>query len=100
MITSPPYCNRYDSTRTYALELALLGVNEADLSALRQAMITCTVENRTKHLFSSHSSSWGSAINAADRVTSVGNEYLQHLRSSADLETTYAAARAAFGLPL
>ena len=25
VITSPPYCNRYDYTRTYALELALLG---------------------------------------------------------------------------
>ena len=29
IITSPPYCNRYDYTRTYALELALLGVDEA-----------------------------------------------------------------------
>jgi DNA modification methylase len=29
IITSPPYCNRYDYTRTYALELALLGVAES-----------------------------------------------------------------------
>jgi DNA modification methylase len=36
IITSPPYCNRYDYTRTYALELALLGVDEKALSALRQ----------------------------------------------------------------
>ena len=28
IVTSPPYCNRYDYTRTYALELALLGANE------------------------------------------------------------------------
>ena len=28
VITSPPYCNRYDYTRTYALELAYLGVDE------------------------------------------------------------------------
>jgi hypothetical protein len=27
IITSPPYCNRYDYTRTYALELALLGAH-------------------------------------------------------------------------
>ena len=28
IFTSPPYCNRYDYTRTYALELALLGSDE------------------------------------------------------------------------
>jgi len=28
LITSPPYCNRYDYTRTYALELAFLGIDE------------------------------------------------------------------------
>ncbi|MFQ5751183.1 MAG: site-specific DNA-methyltransferase, partial [bacterium] len=28
VITSPPYCNRYDYTRTYALELAFLGYDE------------------------------------------------------------------------
>jgi len=48
LITSPPYCNRYDYTRTYALELALLGVNEDKIRALRQAMVSCTVENRDK----------------------------------------------------
>ena len=35
IITSPPYCNRYDYTRTYALELALLGIGEAELIQLR-----------------------------------------------------------------
>ena len=28
IVTSPPYCNRYDYTRTYALELAMLGIGE------------------------------------------------------------------------
>ncbi|NJL93972.1 MAG: site-specific DNA-methyltransferase [Anaerolineae bacterium] len=48
IITSPPYANRYDYTRTYALELALLGVDESELRTLRQAMLSCTVENRDK----------------------------------------------------
>jgi len=48
IITSPPYCNRYDYTRTYALELAMMGVGEDEIRALRQAMLSCTVENREK----------------------------------------------------
>jgi DNA modification methylase len=48
LVTSPPYCNRYDYTRTYALELAMLGVNELQIRSLRQAMLSCTVENREK----------------------------------------------------
>jgi hypothetical protein len=48
IVTSPPYCNRYDYTRTYALELAMLGVNETEIRRLRQAMLSCTVENREK----------------------------------------------------
>jgi DNA modification methylase len=48
LVTSPPYCNRYDYTRTYALELAFLGVNEDRLKELRQTMVSCTVENRVK----------------------------------------------------
>ena len=50
VITSPPYCNRYDYTRTYALEHALLGVDEIGLAGLRQAMLSCTVESRAKAL--------------------------------------------------
>lgn len=49
LITSPPYCNRYDYTRTYALELAMLGVGEEGVRRLRQSMLSCTVENRDKH---------------------------------------------------
>lgn len=48
IITSPPYCNRYDYTRTYALELAMLGIDEEKIKRLRQAMLSCTVENREK----------------------------------------------------
>lgn len=50
VITSPPYCNRYDYTRTYALELAYLDYGEEQVKNLRQAMHTCTVENRPKEL--------------------------------------------------
>jgi DNA modification methylase len=50
VITSPPYCNRYDYTRTYALELAMLGIDEKNLLALRQEMLSCTVENKEKDL--------------------------------------------------
>lgn len=49
IITSPPYCNRYDYTRTYALELAYLGINEENIRLLRQTLLTCTVENKPKH---------------------------------------------------
>ena len=48
VITSPPYANRYDYTRTYALELAWLGYDRDDFSKLRQRMLTATVENKTK----------------------------------------------------
>lgn len=47
VITSPPYANRYDYTRTYALELAFLDVQD-DIFGLRQSMLSCTVENRDK----------------------------------------------------
>jgi hypothetical protein len=48
VITSPPYCNRYDYTRTYALELAFLGHNEDDIKRLRQTLLSATVENKSK----------------------------------------------------
>ncbi len=48
VVTSPPYANRYDYTRTYALELAWMGVEQAGFSALRQKMLSATVENRGK----------------------------------------------------
>jgi DNA modification methylase len=48
IVTSPPYCNRYDYTRTYALELVYLGNNSDQVRNLRQAMLSCTVENKEK----------------------------------------------------
>lgn len=48
VITSPPYCNRYDYTRTYALELTYLGKGENEIKTLRQNLLSCTVENKTK----------------------------------------------------
>lgn len=48
IITSPPYCNRYDYTRTYALELAFLEFGEERVKELRQTLLSSTVENRTK----------------------------------------------------
>jgi len=65
VVTSPPYCNRYDYTRTYALELALLGIGEKEISRLRQEMLSCTVENRAKDLLKINPA-WRNAIAAAD----------------------------------
>lgn len=48
VVTSPPYANRYDYTRTYALELAWLGFDKTGFSNLRQQMLTATVENKSK----------------------------------------------------
>lgn len=50
-ITSPPYCNRYDYTRTYALELNYLGYDSEQISKMRQDLISCTVENKSKEEF-------------------------------------------------
>jgi DNA modification methylase len=65
IITSPPYCNRYDYTRTYALELALLGIDEKALVKLRQEMLSCTVENRPKDLLAI-APHWQKALSVAD----------------------------------
>jgi DNA modification methylase len=58
ILTSPPYCNRYDYTRTYALELVFLGNDHEQVRNLRQTMLSCTVENKEKldylqHFYSS-----------------------------------------------
>lgn len=82
IITSPPYCNRYDYTRTYALELALLGIGEQGLIALRQEMLSSTVENRAKDLININPN-WKKAINATDNETNlqIVLKYLEYLRS-------------------
>lgn len=48
VITSPPYCNRYDYTRTYALELVYLGLDNDAIKQLRQDLLSCTVESKSK----------------------------------------------------
>jgi DNA modification methylase len=84
LITSPPYCNRYDYTRTYALELALLGVGEDGLVKLRQEMLSCTVENRAKDLLKLNPD-WKPAITAADNQTLLQN-ILAYLDSQKELD--------------
>lgn len=66
IVTSPPYCNRYDYTRTYALELALLGTSEKDILDLRQQMLSCTVENHAKDLLAINPQ-WANAVEAAGK---------------------------------
>ncbi|MBI5885601.1 MAG: site-specific DNA-methyltransferase [Deltaproteobacteria bacterium] len=80
VVTSPPYCNRYDYTRTYALELALLGVGEKEMVDLRQQMLSCTVENRAKDMLLINPK-WTDAIAAADN-----QELLQDILSYLDEE--------------
>ena len=69
VITSPPYANRYDYTRTYALELAYLGVQDSIFN-LRQEQLSCTVENKPK-LTQLHNHYI--AINAEDRFNQIIN---------------------------
>ncbi|MCL4860769.1 MAG: site-specific DNA-methyltransferase [Caldilineaceae bacterium] len=82
IMTSPPYCNRYDYTRTYALELALLGVDEHGLAALRQQMVSCTVENRAKDLLSMNPN-WARAIEVTDQQDLLQTilSYLEQLKT-------------------
>jgi DNA modification methylase len=86
IITSPPYCNRYDYTRTYALELALLGVDERAFGNLRQRMLSCTVENRAKDLLSINPN-WQAAIDVADgqALLQAILAYLEQQRTSGEL---------------
>lgn len=84
LVTSPPYCNRYDYTRTYALELAILGVDEEGLARLRQEMLSCTVENRAKDLLALNPA-WKPAVAAADRQPLL-QSILAYLDSQKELE--------------
>jgi len=82
VITSPPYCNRYDYTRTYALELALLGINQQEMVYLRQQMLSCTVENKLKDLLGINPQ-WVEAIAATDQ-----QELLQSILQYLDEQKT------------
>ena len=86
IITSPPYCNRYDYTRTYALEHALLGVNEIGLAGLRQAMLSCTVENKAKALIDLNHE-WQTAIGICDGLPLLQGilNYLDYKKDSKEL---------------
>jgi DNA modification methylase len=86
IITSPPYCNRYDYTRTYALELAMLGINENELLSLRQEMLSCTVENREKDLISINKD-WIIPLNYAKNQLLLQSilKYLNHKREQRTL---------------
>lgn len=89
LMTSPPYCNRYDYTRTYALELALLGVDEESLRTLRQRMVSCTVENREKEslgtLFSSATIEKAKAAFQSQELLRYIVDYLQALKEEDQL---------------
>ena len=86
VMTSPPYCNRYDYTRTYALELAMLGLTQAEVSSLRQEMLSCTVENREKDLLKI-CPQWEPFIEVANqqKLLTAINIYLQHEKDAGTL---------------
>lgn len=86
IITSPPYCNRYDYTRTYALELALLGVDEKGISRLRQEMLSCTVENRAKDLIAMNGD-WKPVLNMVNEQKNLQAilSYLDNLKTRGEL---------------
>ena len=89
VMTSPPYCNRYDYTRTYALELAMLGLTQAEVSDLRQEMLSCTVENREKDLLKI-CSQWAPFIEAANqqRLLRAIYAYLENEKASGNLNNS------------
>ena len=68
VITSPPYANRYDYTRTYALELAWLGYDDIAIKVLRQPMLSATVENKTKKTWLLDTYSDAELLNSAIRM--------------------------------
>jgi hypothetical protein len=72
VITSPPYCNRYDYTRTYALELAFCGFNDEQVRVLRQTLLSATVENKSKR---AALKTYYTQLNAAARSTAVEVAY-------------------------
>ncbi len=79
VITSPPYANRYDYTRTYALELAWLGFDDAGIGQLRQRLLSATVENRSKRL--KLADGYGDALAVFDEHPSI-NEIVDALEQA------------------
>ena len=89
IITSPPYCNRYDYTRTYALELALLGLKDKEVISLRQQMLSSTVENRHKDLLGINSS-WIAPLSLVSKqeLLQFTLAYLEEQKTSGKLNNT------------
>ncbi|MCP4353312.1 MAG: site-specific DNA-methyltransferase [Desulfobacterales bacterium] len=89
IITSPPYCNRYDYTRTYALEHAMLGIQEQGVSDLRQKMLSCTVENREKNLLELNKD-WTPAVRSCEKneLLQLITGYLEHKKSVGELNNS------------
>ena len=89
VMTSPPYCNRYDYTRTYALELAMLDLTQAEVSNLRQEMLSCTVENREKDLLKI-CPQWTPFIEVANqqKLLQTIYAYLEHEKASGTLNNS------------
>ena len=89
VFTSPPYCNRYDYTRTYALELALLGIDESEIARLRQDMLSCTVENRAKNLIEINPW-WRKAVEITGQhpLLSSIDDYLESQRINGELNNS------------
>lgn len=81
IISSPPYCNRYDYTRIYALELAFLGTDNRKLKEYRQQLLSCTVENKSKEewLFKLYTSLARMHIYFAAKEAFEGNKALQSI---------------------
>ena len=92
LMTSPPYCNRYDYTRTYALELALLGIDEVGIRELRQQMLSCTVENKKKEgladIVGVKTFERGGQIFEDQLLLSAICDYLDHLRNERQLNNS------------
>jgi hypothetical protein len=84
VITSPPYCNRYDYTRTYALELAYLGTSEKEIRDLRQALLSCTVENKKKDFSHIDQVDFSDGVKAFESNDTIA-ETLKYLRRESEL---------------
>ncbi len=89
LVTSPPYLNRYDYTRTYALELAYLGVSEDAIKNLRQELLSATVENRQKDLVGLDEA-FVTAAEALDKIPAytTARDYLKTIADRGELNNS------------
>ncbi len=88
ILTSPPYANRYDYTRTYALELVYLGYSDEQVKRLRQEMLSCTVENKEKRSQLENFYKSLGRTNDFDKINAVFEQQQAH-REVLDLLHTY-----------